>query len=198
MPLSPLLSNLVLADFDKAAMARGYDVLRYADDLILFGQTRDQLDDGFRFIVDELKKVGHIVPPPGAASKTEFIPPRKPVEFLGVEIVYREKFARYVCRIPKSVKAAILSDVAGNNTVQAALADGETFATLCRRLSALPAAYRSALSHAEGWQEFQIDVVRACNRALEAALVSMFGAPAVQELSPEFRAFIGIAGVQPE
>jgi retron-type reverse transcriptase len=117
MPLSPLLSNLVLADFDKAAMARGYDVLRYADDLILFGQTRDELDDGLRFMADELKKVGHTVPPPGAGSKTEFIDPRKPVEFLGVEIVYLEKRACYVCRIPKSVKAAILSDIASVPTL---------------------------------------------------------------------------------
>lgn len=198
MPLSPLLSNLVLADFDKAALARGYDVLRYADDLILFGQTRDQLDDGFRFMVDELKKVGHVVPPPGAGSKTEFIDPRKPVEFLGVEIVYREKLARYVCRIPKSVKLAILNDIRSDNTVEAALAEGETFASLNARLSALPAAYRSALRHAEDWQEFETHVVKACSHALEQALVSIFGVPAVQALSAERRRFLGIAGVASE
>ena len=198
MPLSPLLSNLVLADFDKAALARGYHVLRYADDLILFGQTRDQLDDGFAFMVDELKKVDHVVPPPGAGSKTEFIDPRKPVEFLGMEIVYRERLARYMCRIPKPVKVAILGGIATENTIQAALADNETFETLYRRLSALPAAYRSAFRHAEDWREFENDVVTACNRALEQALISMFGAPAVQALSPELRRFIGIAGIHPE
>ena len=37
------------------------------------------------------------------------------------------------------------------------------------------------------WREFDVEVSSACNRALEKAHVSIFGAPAVQSLSPELR-----------
>ena len=73
MPLSPLLSNLVLADFDKAAQERGFDVLRYADDLIVFGESKARLEDALTFLVDELQKVGHSVRRPAKNSKTEFV-----------------------------------------------------------------------------------------------------------------------------
>jgi hypothetical protein len=54
------------------------------------------------------------------------------------------------------------------------------------------------LRHAEDWPEFENDVIRACNSALEQALISIFGPTAVSRLSPEIRRFIGIAGIQPE
>lgn len=82
----------------------------------------------------------------------------------------------------EAVKAVILSDISAQSTI----GDGGTFETLYRRLSA-PAACRSALRHAEAWREFDVEVSSACNRGLEKAHVSIFGAPAVQPLSPELR-----------
>lgn len=198
MPLSPLLSNLVLAGFDRAAQSRGHDIMRYADDLILFGESKSQLEDGFTFLVQELKKVGHSVPAPGVDSKTEFIDPKKPVEFLGMEIVHKETLSRYVCRIPKAVRKRILSNIVSENTVETALRDKETFDGLCKRLSGLPSAYRSAFRQAEDWPNFEPEILQACNKALAQVFVSIFGSRAVDALPPAVRQFLGIVHIVPD
>ena len=41
-PLSPLLANILLDDFDKELELRGLRFVRYADDLLVFTRTEKQ------------------------------------------------------------------------------------------------------------------------------------------------------------
>ena len=43
-PLSPLLSNLYLDRFDEEMEARGFRLIRYADDFLVFGRTAEECD----------------------------------------------------------------------------------------------------------------------------------------------------------
>lgn len=192
MPISPLLSNFVLSGFDAAAARGGHNVIRYADDLILFGKSRGDLDRSYEFLVRELSKVGHVVPEPGEGSKTVFVSPKKPVEFLGMDLVAKENPHRYVCRIPRSVVEKIKKSIVTENSLASVVQGNGSFFSLHRRLSALPDAYRNVFSHAENWLDVQPEIVRACETALETTFVEIFGGDAVSKLTSNLRKFLGI------
>lgn len=46
MPLSPILSNLLLSDFDRSIQRNGIEMIRYADDLVLFFYTKEEVRKG--------------------------------------------------------------------------------------------------------------------------------------------------------
>ena len=48
-PLSPVLMNLVLVDLDDALNAAGFTVVRYADDIVVVGESKEELEDAARF-----------------------------------------------------------------------------------------------------------------------------------------------------
>ena len=85
MPLSPILSNFVLRDFDRAYGNNGYHLVRYADDLIVLGESRAKCQQIQDFTVLELRKLGLKV----SETKTMICSPTEPVEFLGMELGLR-------------------------------------------------------------------------------------------------------------
>ena len=56
-PLSPLFANVFLADFDKVLKAKGYKVVRYADDFVIMTKSRDEAKNGFYLAKKELEKI---------------------------------------------------------------------------------------------------------------------------------------------
>jgi RNA-directed DNA polymerase len=50
MPLSPLLANLALADFDKEIEGRKIEMVRYADDLVLFFRNKEDAKDAHKYL----------------------------------------------------------------------------------------------------------------------------------------------------
>lgn len=84
MPLSPYFSNLFLKPFDIAAERANLEMVRYADDLIVFTDSFEKCNKIDQFCRTELAKIGLTVPEPGPASKTQIYAPDKTAEFLGV------------------------------------------------------------------------------------------------------------------
>lgn len=87
MPVSPFLSNIVLADFDKTILKNKFNMVRYADDLVVFCESKRACEDAQEIIVAELEKIGHEL----NAQKTDIFRPDEAVEFLGLDIVLRDK-----------------------------------------------------------------------------------------------------------
>ncbi|MFI8774621.1 CRISPR-associated endonuclease Cas1 [Gordonia sp. NPDC062954] len=56
--LSPLLANLVLADFDDALLDRGMPIVRYADDFVVLGPSQDSVWEAARVAAEALDAVG--------------------------------------------------------------------------------------------------------------------------------------------
>lgn len=196
MPLSPLLSNLVLGDFDCKVLKAGFRFLRYADDLIVFGANRSEVEAAFKLIVSELARLGHTVPEPGEKSKTQYVCPQKPVEFLGVDIFFKGEASSYVCRIPKLVKQQILSDVAEEYSYENAIRRFSDLGALTRSLSGVPAAYRNAYGHADDWPAFAPQLQRECSIAFLQIYEAIFGKHAISDLNVKARAFLGIAEIK--
>ncbi|WP_267618120.1 CRISPR-associated endonuclease Cas1 [Gordonia bronchialis] len=56
--LSPLLANIVLANLDDALLDRGMPVVRYADDFVVLGRSRDSVVEAARIASAALEEIG--------------------------------------------------------------------------------------------------------------------------------------------
>lgn len=57
-PLSPLLANLILDDFDADMLALDYQLVRYADDFVLLFKTEQQAQAALHRVIDSLNEHG--------------------------------------------------------------------------------------------------------------------------------------------
>ena len=103
MPLSPILSNFLLRDFDQAFTAAGYDLVRYADDLIVLASTREECAAIEALTRAELSKLGLGL----SEQKTETREPVESVEFLGMELGLRPGTSTYCLTVSKYQLAKI-------------------------------------------------------------------------------------------
>src|SRR5260221_2759161 len=90
-PLSPILSNFVLRDFDQAFGQHGYQLVRYADDLVVFSETEEECRRVQELTIVELEKLGLSV----SKDKTMICAPPKAVEFLGMELGLKAGSGKY-------------------------------------------------------------------------------------------------------
>ncbi len=56
-PLSPMFANLYLADFDAYMLGEGYEIIRYADDILILTKTKDEAVEAYRKAHAFLKKI---------------------------------------------------------------------------------------------------------------------------------------------
>lgn len=84
MPLSPVLSNLVMRDVDRGLEKAGLRAIRYADDIAVFCQSEEECAAALELITVLLKPLGLKLPPLDDAGKTTITPNRRACEVLGV------------------------------------------------------------------------------------------------------------------
>jgi len=80
-PTSPFLSNVYLTGLDKRFYELGISYCRYSDDIIVFAETLDELNNHRDFIHDFLTKLHLQV----NAKKEQILTPNQAWSFLGVE-----------------------------------------------------------------------------------------------------------------
>ena len=93
LAISPVLSNIVLLDFDRAARQKGFRILRYADDIIAFCKTRECGYRAHAHCVRMLGDLGLCIrplengenPDAGKASKISRISANGEFSFVGLE-----------------------------------------------------------------------------------------------------------------
>ena len=57
-PISPILSNIYLDDFDQALSGQGWKLVRFADDFVLMARSRQQLGEGRAQVAKLLESMG--------------------------------------------------------------------------------------------------------------------------------------------
>lgn len=93
--ISPLLSNICLADFDKRMLSEGFGLIRYADDFIVMCKTEEDAKNAYEVARDEIEnKLGLELYPLGEdKSKTRIIlPAREKFSFLSIQFNGKELF----------------------------------------------------------------------------------------------------------
>ena len=80
-PLSPLLANIYLADFDRKIGAR-WTLIRYADDLVVLCKTEKEAKDAQNAVVNALNEEGLSIKP----EKTRITQMKEGIDLLGYRI----------------------------------------------------------------------------------------------------------------
>ena len=110
MPLSPMLSNLMLRRFDTQVMKAGFKAVRYADDLIFFANNESQCIEIFNFCEFELNREGLQIPSLEAKTKSVIYSPTETAEFLGLALT-RTARGNYQLEISQEQMHAIRAEL---------------------------------------------------------------------------------------
>jgi CRISPR-associated protein Cas1 len=118
-PLSPLLSNLVLATFDERLMARHFKAIRYADDFVVLTRSREAAEAARGAVEAELHELGLRL----NSAKTRITSFVDGFAFLGVEFrgqdawipwrreAPRPRMVELAAPMPAALRRALLSKV---------------------------------------------------------------------------------------
>ncbi|BCW90536.1 hypothetical protein sos41_37070 [Alphaproteobacteria bacterium SO-S41] len=195
MPLSPMLANLALARFDKEIERQAIRMVRYADDLVVFADSKDAAIAAGSVVTLLLQKLDLKIPNLGGNSKTIVRGPDDPLEFLGQEILYLDKSDAYVARISKAQIAKIVSSLKAEYSPSEIVREKLTLADVNIALSRTLSAYRGAYAHASNYQALD-GQLRATTRAIiKDVLETIFGFEIVRNITPEGQQFLGIEGL---
>ena len=154
MPLSPILSNLELASFDKKAQAAGFSLVRYADDLAVFCETKLQAKQAFENIKTWLGELGHTIPELNEGKKSKLIPPLDPIEFLGFEIAFDAKTKKYVQIVPEKSIKKIIAEIRDDATYKSCMENKLTFSDFVKNLVSKKTSF-SIYSKASNYDDFK-------------------------------------------
>lgn len=118
-PLSPLLSNVYLSDFDQFLQNKGYSAIRYADDFIVLFQSIEEAAEGYEliraYLIDNCGLRIH--PLSDNNNKTEIVLPKESdfsflsVKFDGNEIYPGKSSLGYLkSKIAKTIRLGELNE----------------------------------------------------------------------------------------
>ncbi len=122
-PLSPLVANIYLHEFDQKMNSGGVTCLRYIDDFLLLGQDCRAVDDAFKVALRELNALSlDAYSPLAAPDKASRGPAAKGVDFLGCTITpglvqpSRKSRKKFRERVRADLEASIRMMKAGAKT----------------------------------------------------------------------------------
>ena len=124
--------------------------------------------------------------------KTEFVAAKTPVEFLGLEILFKERQGQYVCQIPKNVRSTIQERIHADYSLANAMEEHKTITRYARAISGVPDAYANAYGYADDWPDFQPHVESACRTAMASISSDIFGGDRLAQLNQQQRQFLGL------
>jgi len=193
MPLSPLLANLVLLDFDGSFKARRIEMVRYADDLLLFFRTKDEAKDGFEFVKSRLAEQGLSVPDLGGdSSKTQIVAPKQPVTFLGLELVYLDSTGNYEKRVGRrqiaKIERKFEEEYSFENLRKERVSFQEASASLSRSILSYLGTYRGTYDY----PLLDSELRRISRKVLEGLFEDVFGSNVLKHITPDGREFMGL------
>jgi retron-type reverse transcriptase len=190
MPVSPLLSNLLLKGFDDSLAKQGIQAVRYADDIAVFADSKNDCQNALTFIRSCLGPLKLKVPELMDDSKTTVSEPSKAVEFLGVEIKLFGDIYR-LCAPSKKI-AKIEADMAAICSVEQCVKDQMNIGRVVRTLESLIIGHRASMAVLDNPNDFILRLEAAKERSLRALLISLIGKNAVRELDHDRLAILGL------
>jgi RNA-directed DNA polymerase len=196
MPLSPILANLVLSEFDSKIQRHGLKMVRYADDIAVFFETKQKAKDGHKLIKDLLASIELTIPELIDNSKTQLLGPSDPIDFLGREIVRIGSDGNTVSRVAQKQINKIVRKLEDEYTLQSRMkADSnfqETLVEIWDSISAYLAVYKDAYNYVS------LDsALRATSRKIIGDIfLELFGERALSNITIEERRFLGMSHVE--
>ncbi len=190
MPVSPMLSNLLLQEFDDVLLANGLSAVRYADDIAVFCESKKECLTALEVMKNALDRVGLMIPEIADAKKTMIAGPSNVIEFLGVEI--RRFPDGYKLCAPSGKIKKIEDRMAELASISKCVAEKRNIGQLVRTMESFIMGHYASMAVLDNPAEFLGRLEAAKRRHLEALLVSLIGKDAVKALDPDRRAILGL------
>jgi RNA-directed DNA polymerase len=192
MPLSPLLSNFELRSFDRRAVASKLKMVRYADDIIVFCDSKNEAELILSNLTEWLEELGHSLPTLEEKKKTFIVPPTQGVEFLGLDISYSTATARYELVLSERVVKNILLKTRRMSTVANCQQEKWDFAGYVKGMKSRNASLASTYRNAINVDDFKHRLQIATNDSTRELLKDLFGTEAIARISDDKLRFLGV------
>jgi RNA-directed DNA polymerase len=192
MPLSPLLANLALSDFDKKIADRKIEMVRYADDIVLFFRNKEDALDVPKYLKLLLATFELSIPDLVDGSKTKIVSRSEPLEFLGREIVHIRAINSFVVRVSQrqidKIKNKLSREFSFSNRLKDESNLQDTIIDLSSSISAYLGIYKDTYNY--GSLEGELKGLR--RSMITSIFKDLFGNKCLLTLSPEGMQFLGI------
>jgi RNA-directed DNA polymerase len=195
MPLSPILSNLVLSKFDDQMERKGMKMVRYADDIVLFFKTKDEAKAGQQFVKAALKSIDLTIPELIDGSKTQLMGPSDPIDFLGREIVYVGAANDVVARVSQKQISKIVRKLEEEYSYQARIKAGSNFQDTVVEVSASISAYFGIYKDAHNFVSLDTALRGTSRKIISEIFFELLGEQALSKITIEGRKFLGMSHV---
>jgi group II intron reverse transcriptase/maturase len=192
MPLSPILANLVLSKFDHEVQRNKIEMVRYADDLLLFFSNKEAASVGHELVKTILKKIELSIPEIEEGSKTSVIAPVEPIDFLGRQIVYVRSEAKYVARVSNRQIAKIKEQIKTDYGLQRQSNLGSTLQETIVELWQSISAYLGVYKDADNFSKLDQELRSIARATISQMFVDIFGQNALSKLTNRQKDFLGI------
>jgi hypothetical protein len=190
MPVSPMLSNLLLKRFDERLAKQGIIAVRYADDIAVFADNRASCEAALHAIQVGLAELELEVPELLDEGKTKILGPSEVAEFLGVEI--RRKNEVYKLCAPAKKIEKIEADMAKIVQVDRCVEEKRNIGQVVRALDSFSIGHAASMAVLEDGGEFMARLEGAKRRQLRTLLVNLLGEKTVTALRQEHMAILGV------
>ncbi|KAB0264359.1 reverse transcriptase domain-containing protein [Microvirga brassicacearum] len=192
MPLSPVFANIILRDFDKAMMAHGVPLVRYADDFIAFAKSERECQEIDEIARELLGRLDFELPAlADAGSKTFIAAPEIDIEFLGLALTRRQD-SGYNLVITKDQFDRISSALGNMISIDSLLKESLDITNLGRKIDDKVGGYNAAYRCAHNGGQLAQILAGFRSSALRNVYVKAFGETAVRNLTNKYRRFLGL------
>jgi group II intron reverse transcriptase/maturase len=195
MPLSPILANLVLSEFDSKVARRGLKMVRYADDIAIFFETKQKAQEGHKIVSDALAAIKLTIPGLVANSKTQIIGPSDPIDFLGWEIARVGVDNEVVSQVAKKQIRKIARKLEDEYTLQKLIRAESTFQETIVEISNSISGYLVVYKNAYNFVSIDSQLRSASRKIIGDIFVELFGENALANVTPEEKRFLGMSHV---
>jgi RNA-directed DNA polymerase len=195
MPLSPILANLVLSEFDSKIEKRGLKMVRYADDIAIFFETKQKAQEGHKIVSDTLAAIKLTIPGLVADSKTQIIGPSDPIDFLGWEIARVGVDNKVVSQVAKKQIRKIAKKLEDEYTLEKLMRAENTFQETIVEISNSISGYLVVYKNAYNFVSVDSQLRSASRKIIGDIFVELFGENALANITPEAKRFLGMSHV---
>lgn len=149
--ISPLLSNLYLNDLDHQMASQGYEMTRYADDLVIQCRTRAEADEALEIVRSWTVERGLTLHP----TKTKIVHvDEEGFEFLGYRFIKHRRFPRQ--KSLEKFKETIRGKTRRNHGDSLQAIIGNVNRTLCGWFEYFKHSWKTTFPALDGWVRMRI------------------------------------------
>jgi hypothetical protein len=200
MPLSPILANLCLAEFDSRIERAGYNMIRYSDDIAMFFDTKEECQAALLHVKEELR-LNLTVPDldlskPALSSKTSIIAPTEPLAFLGREIAFSRPAGTFVIRVGKQQIRKIRKNLHDEYSLRRARERGWNLSRFATSLGAAVGSYLGVYRDVNDYEALRAHLHECAHQIMKNLLQDIFGQGVSHDLSKEHQDFLGIPSIE--